>query len=239
MTLHLSHWSEIRPSFESGHYGVHSTWGRNHRVPFTYVFLWEISSWVACGKLAYFLNIILGILSLLKMIWHPSSLLRVPVLKLVFLQIWDGWLRESLELLKVRQATFLLWWGMGDCSRSNKGELGIISNWFGIEQTVSHFFCDISVILDFWGYSWGLSVVPSSKSRHLTCLIGNMGLLCTPCRGIGPHLSPKGKSHVFIELQCDPGVYFRVTAGMATQTCVCSAKSGLLSSYDGYHWNLN
>ena len=129
-----------RPSFESGHYGVHSTWGRNHRVPFKYVFLWELSSWFACGKLAYFLHIILGILSLLKMIWHPCSLLRVPVLTLVFLQIWDGCLRETLELPKVRQATFLLWWGMGDCSRSNKAESGIISNWFGIEQTVSHFF---------------------------------------------------------------------------------------------------
>ena len=27
------------------------------------------------------------------------------------------------------------------------------------------------------------------------CLIGNMELLCTQCRGIGPHLTVRGKSH--------------------------------------------
>ena len=43
--------------------------------------------------------------------------------------------------------------------------------------------------------SWGLSGVPSSKSRLLTCLIGNTGLLCTQCRGIEPHLLAKGMSH--------------------------------------------
>ena len=43
----------------------------------------------------------------------------------------------------------------------------------------------------------GLSVVPSSKSRLLPCLIGNNELLCRQCRRIGPHLSVSGKSHVF------------------------------------------
>ena len=27
------------------------------------------------------------------------------------------------------------------------------------------------------------------------CLIGNMELLCTLCKGFGPHLSPRGMSH--------------------------------------------
>ena len=43
----------------------------------------------------------------------------------------------------------------------------------------------------------------SSKSRTLTCLIGKTQLLWTQCRGIGPHLAVRGKSHGF----------FRVAAG--------------------------
>ena len=43
----------------------------------------------------------------------------------------------------------------------------------------------------------------------------------------------------FLELQQEPGVYSRVIAGMALRTEVCSAMSGLLSSYDGHIRNLN
>ena len=45
------------------------------------------------------------------------------------------------------------------------------------------------------------------------CLIGKMQLLCMECRGIGPHLVARGKSHGFS----------RVAAG----NCV------IFSSYDG------
>ena len=41
MSLHLSHCRETRPSFESGHLGVHSSWVRKHRVPLIYLFLRE------------------------------------------------------------------------------------------------------------------------------------------------------------------------------------------------------
>ena len=41
------------------------------------------------------------------------------------------------------------------------------------------------------------SGVPSSKSTLLTCLIRNLYMLCTQCRGIGPRLSQRGKSHGF------------------------------------------
>ena len=40
----------------------------------------------------------------------------------------------------------------------------------------------------------GLSGVPSRKSRLLTCLIGNTGLLCMQCRGIEPHFPARGTS---------------------------------------------
>ena len=43
----------------------------------------------------------------------------------------------------------------------------------------------------------------------------------------------------FLELQQEPGVYYRVTAVVAIKTFVCSVVSGLLSSYDGHLRNLN
>ena len=52
-----------------------------------------------------------------------------------------------------------------------------------------------------------------AKSRLLMCLIAKTQLLCMQCRGIGPHLVARGKSHGFS----------RVAAG----TC------GIFSSSDG------
>ena len=53
----------------------------------------------------------------------------------------------------------------------------------------------ISVHLVMSQFSWGLSGVPSRKSRLLTCLIGNTGLLCMQCRGIEPQFPARGMSH--------------------------------------------
>ena len=36
--------------------------------------------------------------------------------------------------------------------------------------------------------------MPIRKSRLLSCLMWNKELLCTQCRGIGPHLAARGKS---------------------------------------------
>ena len=66
-----------------------------------------------------------------------------------------------------------------------------------MHRDISHSCGDITVLLDLWGISGGLSVLPSSKSRLLTCLIGNKEFLCTQCREIGPHLSASGKSEGF------------------------------------------
>ena len=95
-SLHSSHCREIRPSLESWHLSIHSTWGSKLRDLLTYLLLREGYSWGACGKLAYFFNRILGIRSLLMMIWLPWSSPWVPVQKLVFLYIWDGYIRECL-----------------------------------------------------------------------------------------------------------------------------------------------
>ena len=41
----------------------------------------------------------------------------------------------------------------------------------------------------------GDSGVPKRKSRLLTCLIGNAGLLCIQCTGIKAHFPEWGMSH--------------------------------------------
>ena len=38
-------------------------------------------------------------------------------------------------------------------------------------------------------------VLHQKKSRLLTCLIGNTGMLCTQCRGMEPHLPARGMSY--------------------------------------------
>ena len=83
-SLHSSHCSEIRHSLESGHLSIHSTWGSKLRDPLTYLLLREGYSWGTCGKLAYVFSRILGVRSLLEMMWHPWIFTRVPVLKLLF-----------------------------------------------------------------------------------------------------------------------------------------------------------
>ena len=46
----------------------------------------------------------------------------------------------------------------------------------------------------------GLSGVPARKSRLLTCLIGNTGLLCMQCREIEPHFPARGMSHTISQV---------------------------------------
>ena len=56
---------------------------------------------------------------------------------------------------------------------------------------------EIRVPLELCQCSWGLSGVPSSKSRLLTRFLGNTEFLCTQCWGIRPNLTATGKSHGF------------------------------------------
>ena len=81
----LSLCREICPSFESGHLGVHFPWSRKHRVPLTYIFLRENSSWSTCGKLAYLLSRWQWISSHLQTIWGARVFHPVALLKLMFL----------------------------------------------------------------------------------------------------------------------------------------------------------
>ena len=77
MTLHLRHCRESRPSFESGHLGVHYTWGRKHRVALTYQLLREGSSWGTCGNLAYLFSRRQGIILIPRRYGVHGSFLKL------------------------------------------------------------------------------------------------------------------------------------------------------------------
>ena len=161
-SLHSSHFREILPSFELEHLGVHSTWGSKLMVSLTYLLLREDSSWGVCGKLAYLFNRNQGISSHLETIWCARSFPSVAVLKLVFLYNWDGCLRDSPELPKGSEATCRVWCGTRDGFGAIEGELGFILIWFMVHRAIPCSCGDISVFLDVWQCSWGLSGAPSS-----------------------------------------------------------------------------
>ena len=83
MTLHLRHCREIQPSFESGPFRFHFTWGRKHRVALTYLFLSEGYSWGACGKLGYLFSRRQGIILIPR--WYG---LHGSFLNLLY---WNWW----------------------------------------------------------------------------------------------------------------------------------------------------
>ena len=115
----------------------------------------------------------------------------------MILYTWDGCLRESLEVPKGIQATCSVWCGSRGGYGANAREIGLISMWFWVHRAILHSLGDISVLLVLWQCCWGLSVVKTSKSRLLTCLIGKTQMLWTQCRGIGTHLAARWKSHWF------------------------------------------
>ena len=64
---------------------VHSTWDTKHRVSLTYLFLREISTWGACGKLAHLFSQRQGISSHLETICGAWNFLYTAVLKWIFI----------------------------------------------------------------------------------------------------------------------------------------------------------
>ena len=76
---------EIWPSFESWHLRDNFAWSIKHRVPLTYIFLRENSSWGACGKMAYLYSRRQRISSHLQTIWCSRIFHPVALLNLMFL----------------------------------------------------------------------------------------------------------------------------------------------------------
>ena len=57
-------------------------------------------------------------------------------------------------------------------------------------------------------------MLPSSKSRLLTCWIVSKELLCMQCRGIGTHLSASGKSDGFSRVAAGSWAMFSSYGGL-------------------------
>ena len=57
--------------------------------------------------------------------------------------------------------------------------------------------------------------------------------------GIGPHLAGRGKSHGFLELRQEPGVYSQVTAGKSIRNSSLIIEVRNRSRYEGQLRNVN
>ena len=73
----------------------------------------------------------------------------------------------------------------------------------------------------------------------MTLMMGNMKLLCMPFSVIGPHLTVRGKSQNFSRVLAGLWVIFSSYGRDGNSKFVCSAKSVLLSNYEGHISNLH
>ena len=72
------------------------------------------------------------------------------------------------------------------------------------------------------------------------CLIRNTILLCWKCKEIKAHIPARGMSHTISRVaEGNLGYILGLQRGWPFEIPLCSAKSGLLSSYDGHLRNLN
>ena len=72
------------------------------------------------------------------------------------------------------------------------------------------------------------------------CLIGKKQLLCMQCRGIGPHLVARGKSHGFSRDAAGTwGIFSSYDGNAHFEREFVFLKSGHLSRYDGHLGKLN
>ena len=138
-----------------------------------------------------------------EMIWIARKYPQAALLKLMFLYTWNSCLRETLEFPKGSQATCSVWCAWRDVYVTNAKEIGVISIWFGAHRAILCSWGEISVLHVLRQCCWGLSGVQTRKFRLFPYLIGKTQLLFMQSRGIGPHVSLRGKSHGFS----------RVTAG--------------------------
>ena len=215
MSLHLSHCRETRSSFESGHLRVHSIWGRNHRVPLTYLFLRESSLWGACGKLAYLFSRRQGIILIPR--WYA---LHGTFLKLLYWNWWSYILEtvvsgNLLRFLKVVKPIFLYDVDHGVVMEPMKGKLASSQFDFGWTEQfcipgVTSVFCPLSdhVVGDSLEFNQA-----NPGSLHVWLVKRNCSGLN---EGESGHISRQGESLMgFLELLQEPGLYSRITAMMS------------------------
>ena len=239
MSLHLSHCRETRPSFESGHFGVHSTWGRKQRFPLTYLFLREGSSWGTCEKLAYLFSRRQGIIVIPR--WYG---VHGTFLNVLYWNWWSSILETVVSgnlsrFLKGVKPLVLYDVDRGVVMEPMKGKLASSQFDFGYNEQ----FCIPEVTSVFF------SSCESDGGDSLEFNQANRGSLCVwlgkrNCSGHNAgesgRISRPGESLMgFLELQQEPGYMFVLRRGCPLETGVCSVKSGHLSRYEGQLKNVN
>ena len=239
MSLHLSHCRETLPSLETGHHGVHSTWGRKHRVPLTYLFLREASSWGACAKLAYLFSRRQGIILIPR--WYG---LHGTFLNLLY---WN-WLSSILEtvvsgnisrflkgvkpLVLYHVDRVVVMEPIQGILASSKFDFGYTEQ-FWIPGVTSVFFSSSDSVvwysLEFNQANPGSLYVWLGKRN---CSGHNAGDSCL--------ISWRLKvSSVFSSCGRKLGYILELRRGCPFQTAVCSVKSGHLSTYEWQLSNVN
>ena len=215
MSLYLSHCREIRPSFESVHLGVNSTWGIKHRVPMTYLFLREGSSWGAYGKLTYLFSRRQGIILIPR--WYG---VHGTFLKLIY---WNWWSSILEPVVSGKLSSFLkgvkpldqydVYLGMVPEPMQGKlasyhFDLGY-SELFCVPKMTSVFFSSCDSVL-------GESLEFNQANRgSLRVWLGKCN--CTACNAgeSGFFLLRGGSFMGFLAFRQETGVYSRVMAGMS------------------------
>ena len=215
MRLYLSHCSETRPSFESGHLGVHSTWDRKHRVPITLLFLREGSSWGAWGKLAYLFIRRQGIILFPR--WYE---VQGTFLKLLYWNWWSSILEKVVSqnlsrFLKGVKPLVLYDVDRGVVMKPMQGKLASSQFDFGYTEQ----FCIPWVTSVFFSYcdsAVGDSLEFNQANRgSFRVWLGKRNCSVHSARESGL-ISQRGESLMrFLELWQEHGVYSRVTAGMS------------------------
>ena len=230
---------ESRPSFESGHLGVHSTWGRKHRVALTYLFLREGSSWGACGKLPYLFSRRQGIILIPR-----RSVLHGSYLNLLYSNWWSSVLETVVSgnlssFLKGVTQLVLYEVDGGMLMEPKQGNLA--SYLFDLVYT--ELFCVPEVTIVF--YSSCDSVVGDSLEFNqanrdsLRVWLGKRN--CSACNaGESVLISRRGVvSWVFSSCGRNLEYILELRWWWQFKTGVCSVKSGHLSRYVGHLRNVN
>ena len=239
MSLHLCNCREIWPSFESGHLGVHSNWGRKHRVPHTYIFLREDSSWGACGKMAYLFRRRQAIIHIPR--WYG---VHGTYLKLLYWNWWSSILETVVSgnlsrFLKGVKPLVLYDVDQGVAIEPMQGKLAPSQYDFGYTEQ----FCIPGVTSVFFS-SCDCVVGDSLEFKQ-----ANRGSLrvwlwkrnCSEHSSLESGLiSRRGKSLMgFSSCGRNLGYILELRRGCPFETGVCSVKSGHLSRYEGQIRNVN
>ena len=194
---------------------IHSTWGWKHRVPLTYLYLREGSSWGAWEKLAYLFSRRLGIILIPR--WYG---VHETFLKLLYWNWWSSIVEKVVSgnlsrFLKGIKPLLLYDLDRGVVMEPMQGKLASSQfNFAYIEQFCIHgvtsvFFssCD-SVVGDSLEFN-------QAKRGSLRVWLGKRN--CSGHNaGESGLISRREESLMgFLELRQEPGVYSRVMAGMS------------------------